>query len=263
MTITQGFFAALCLFLAGCACPLPEKESARTFDFARDHFAFANETVWNYVNGEVLPRETEPAPGTEHYTRRCFVVSRAALQFWKFARFDREGWPLGDKDLADRIRQVAALDVWETPLPMRDRVVFPGYDSLYAISKAHPRVFEQNIGLGWPTYFRFGNMRIVFPPTRGDQKNLQEELEQTLALGYPKLLWLVNFPSLSINHAVVVYSTRQQGGEFIYHVYDPNYYDSPKTLRYDTATRTFFYQPTFYFKGGKVDARAVYMSPFE
>jgi hypothetical protein len=41
-------------------------------------------------------------------------------------------------------------------------------------------------------------------------------------------------------------------------VYDPNYTNGPKRLDYDPSTRAFSYQPTFYFKGGTVEARAIY-----
>jgi len=57
---------------------------------------------------------------------------------------------------------------------------------------------------------------------------------------------------------VVIFSGEKEHGHYRYTVYDPNYTDGPKKLDYDTTTRTFSYQPTFYFKGGPVEARAVY-----
>ena len=59
------------------------------FDFHRDTFAFANETKWRYsvdpATGRQVsvPRESEP-----DYTLHCFVVVRAARQFWLHARFE-------------------------------------------------------------------------------------------------------------------------------------------------------------------------------
>ena len=139
----------------------------------------------------------------------------------------------------------------------------PGYASLHAMSLAHKTVFQDNIGLGWPTYFRPGNMCIVFPPGRAHQQKVQTQIQKEVASGYPQLLWLVNFPSLSINHAVVAFAVNKTGSKITYTVYDPNYADAPKTLEYDPEAKSFYYQPTFYFKGGRVDVRVIYLGVFQ
>jgi len=193
-----------------------------------------------------------------NYTRRCFVVTRAAVQFWKFARFDPEAKPLDSEKLAERIRQVTERSVWLPALSYKERIVFPGYDSLREISSASAGVFQANIGLGWPIYFRAGMMPIIAPVYREIEAQLNEEIFNDLQKKYPTIVWLYNFPSLDMNHAVVVFAGWREGERYIYRVYDPNYANAPKTLKYDVDSRTFFYQPTFYFKGGSVAARAVY-----
>ena len=235
------------------AAPVP-----RPFRYETDTFAFANETVWNYVNGSVQSDSTRGAAHKRDYTRRCFVVTRAAVQFWKFARFEPKAAPLPRGRLADRIREVTERSVWLPPLPRAQRIVFPGYASLHEISAADPSVFQANLGLGWPVYFRAGNMPIVAPVYRETEASLNSEILRDLHLDYPTIVWLYNFPSLNINHVVVVIAGRRDQGRYRYQVYDPNYTDGPKKLDYDVATRTFSYQPTFYFKGGAVDARAIY-----
>jgi hypothetical protein len=252
--------ACLILLLASAllrAYEPPAAPAPRPFRYKTDSFAFANETVWNYVNGSVQADSTHAAQKRD-YTRRCFVVTRAAVQFWKFARFDPHAAPLPAAQLAGRIREVTARSVWLPPLPPGQRIVFPGYASLRAISAAAPGIFEANIGLGWPVYFRAGNAPIAMPLDGGTEASLNDEIFHDLGMNYPTTVWLYRFPSLAINHVVVIISGQKSGGRYRYLVYDPNYTNGPKKLDYDASTRTFSYQPTFYFKGGAVDARAIY-----
>ena len=235
----------------------PSAPSPRPFRYDTDSFAFANETVWNYVNGSVQSDSSSAARKRE-YTRRCFVVTRAAVQFWKFARFDSHAAPLPANQLSDRVREVTARSVWLPALSPNQRIVFPGYASLRALSAANPSLFQANIGLGWPVYFRAGNAPIAVPLSPATEATLNDEILHDLGLNYPTIVWLYRFPSLAINHVVVVISGQKDGAHYHYLVYDPNYTDGPKRLEYDAKTQTFSYQPTFYFKGGEVDARAIY-----
>jgi hypothetical protein len=252
--------ACLSLLLTGAllrAYEPPTAPAPQPFRYATDSFAFANETVWNYVDGTVQAESARTEPKRD-YTRRCFVVTRAAVQFWKFARFDPAAPPLSATQLADRIREVTARSVWLAALPPEKRIVFPGYASLRAISASYPGVFQANIGLGWPVYFRAGNAPIALPLSPSTEASLNGEIFHDLGMNYPTIVWLYRFPSLAINHVLVVISGRKDGAHYHYLVYDPNYTDGPKHLDFDTATSTFTYQPTFYFKGGPVDARAIY-----
>ncbi len=234
----------------------PENAAPRPFQYATDTFSFANETVWNYVDGTVQ----KPTTKTEKrdYTRRCFVVTRAAVQFWKFAKFEPDLPPLAPDLLPDRIRQVTERDVWLPPLPPGQRIAFPGYANLREISKANASVFQANIGLGWPVYFRAGNMPIIVPIGRDTEAELNTEIFRDLQMNYPTIVWLYNFPSLNINHVLVIISGTNDGDKFHYKVYDPNYATGPRNLDFDVPSRTFTYQRTFYFKGGPVEARAIY-----
>jgi hypothetical protein len=253
--------ACLSLLLASAALlrayDPPAAPAPRPFHYETDSFAFANETVWNYVNGTVQAASTRGEQKRD-YTRRCFVVSRAAVQFWKFARVDPAAPPLPAAQFADRIRQVTSRSVWLPALPSGERIVFPGFASLRDISHAHPGIFQENIGLGWPVYFRPGNAPVAMPLAPATEASLNNEIFHDLAMNYPTIVWLYRFPSLAINHVVVVISGHRDGAHYHYLVYDPNYTDGPKHLDFDAASSTFSYQPTFYFKGGPVDARAIY-----
>ena len=235
----------------------PTAPAPKPFRYDKESFAFANETVWNYVDGSVQA-ESRTSTKKRAYTRRCFVVTRAAVQFWKFARFDVRAPALAKDKLAKRIRDVTGRDVWGPALPLNQRVVFPGYANVHALSAAFPSVFQENIGLGWPVYVRPGNAPIAVPVTRATEARLNGEILRDLAQNYPTIVWLYLFPSLQINHVVVVISGQKRDNRYRYEVYDPNYTDGPKRLDYDPSARTFSYQPTFFFKGGAVDARAIY-----
>ncbi len=222
-------FVLLIFLLAVPALPAyeaPNGPALRSFRYDTDTFSFANETVWNYVGGTV---QTESSRARKReYTRHCFVVTRGAVQFWKFARFDPAGKPLSREELAARIRQVTERSVWLPALAPAQRVVFPGYANLRAASAAEPGVFQANIGLGWPVYFRAGNMPIVIPVSRSTEARLNGEIGRDLQENEPTIVWLYNFPSLKINHVVVVFAGKRDHDLFQYTVYDPNYADGPK-----------------------------------
>jgi hypothetical protein len=258
----KSLIGALLISFLSCTASLaydtPATPAPRPFRYGTDTFAFANETVWNYVNGTVQADSAGTKTQKRDYTRRCFVVTRAAVQFWKFARFDPKAKPLSHDELSDRIREVTGRSVWLPILSPEKRVVFPGYVNLREISAADPAIFQANIGLGWPIYFRPGNAPIAMPLYRETEAQLNNEILHDLQLNYPTIVWLYNFPSLNINHVVVIFAGGKSHGQFQYEIYDPNYANAPRKLDYDPSTRTFSYQPTFYFKGGTIDVRAVY-----
>jgi hypothetical protein len=241
----------------------PAQSLERSFCFETDRFAFANETVWNYVAGEVRPQDEREPAGARRYTHHCFVMVRAALQFLKFARFDPSSAPLSNEALAQRIRQVSARPVWMPPLSRQQQIVFPGFANLREASASAPGIFQDHMGAAWPIYFRPGNFPICLPVSDKAKAQLNDQMLRDLAVGYPTLLWLYNFPSLNINHTVLVYQATREGDAVRYQVYDPNYADVPKELVFHLETRTFTFEPTFYFKGGPVTPRAVYRGLFE
>src|SRR5207249_4871198 len=148
-----GVFVSFVLLRSGAA--------ASDFRFDRDTVGFANATVFEYREGHHYLRQRKKGE-PKRYTRRCFVLCRTTMQFQKFARFDPHAAPLDDNALAARIRNVTRRAAWGKPLPADQRVVFPGYANLRAMSEARREVVRANIGLGWPTYFRLGNARMLF-----------------------------------------------------------------------------------------------------
>jgi hypothetical protein len=160
--------------VAARAYQAPTVPAPEPFKYPDDTFAFKNEMVWNYVGGSV-----QPETGKDHvreYTRRCSVLSRSSVQFWKFARFEPDVRPLAAEELARRIRQVCERSVWLPALAPKERVVIPGYHNLREASAKMRYVFQANIGRGWPFYFRAGNMPIAFWVTRALEDRLNGEI---------------------------------------------------------------------------------------
>src|SRR4030095_15684964 len=149
-----GAFLALIL--------LQSSAPAADFRFDRDTVGFPNATVFEYREGHPSLRRQSEKGEPKRYTRRCFVLCRTTMQFHKFARFDPHAPPLHDNALAAPLRNVTRRAAWEKPLPTNQRVVFPGYANLREMSDARREVVRRNIGLGWPTYFRIGNYRMLF-----------------------------------------------------------------------------------------------------
>ena len=245
----------------GCASVKPTASPGRPFDFQQDTFAYANELVFNYQNG-VHVADTN-APNREHsYTRRCFIMAAGVVQFWKHARFDPQAPPVPADELAHRIRLVRNRAAWWPSEPPDQRVAFPGFASLHDLSTREGRLVRANMGAGWTTYFHLRKFPMPFRPSPEYEAGLADELQRWLQQGHPMVVWLYNFPHVNINHAVTVFKEleRPQPDQLAFHVYDPNYTDGPRTLTYDTTTRTFSYGKTFYFPGGPVHVRYMYTS---
>jgi hypothetical protein len=251
------------VFAAGAIAHAENTTSAFRFD--RDTFAFANQTVFEYHEGHASLRRGSAAK-RDAYNRHCFVMSRTALQFKKFARFEPGGVPLDDSALADRIRAVTRQPAWAQPLPENQRIVFPGYKDLKEMSKARRELVQLNIGHGWPSYFRISNARMIFQDGVGYQERTHARLNTALAGGQLFVAFLTTYPRFSINHAVLIYKLKSSSpnpGEDRYLVYDPNHSESPRELIWSARDRAFAYQKDYDFIGGYVRVYQAYGAPLQ
>ena len=99
---------------------------------------------------------------------------------------------------------------------------------------------------------------MVFPITRGHQTRTAAQLVTALEQNLSPIIHLVKFPSLTINHGMVLFhavSTRN-GGEFS--AYDPNNPLQPANLIFDRATATFSLPPNRYWPGGELNVIEIY-----
>jgi len=188
-------------------------------------------------------------------------MTRTAMQFHKFARFDPRGASLDDKELAARVRTVTRRPAWRESLPENRRIVFPGYANLREMSKARTHVLQENIGSGFVTYFRPGNFRMFFLHSQKYQEKTHANLDAALTRGDLFVCYLSTYPKLSINHAVLVYARKaSRPGSAVEHylVYDPNHAEAPRELSWSPGEGTFSYQKDIDFVGGFTRVYQVY-----
>lgn len=237
---------------------LANTAAARTFDLRRDTFAFANETVFQYGVDErgtlhISQRETPPA-----YAHRCFVMSRAVMQFWQFARFDPKARRLQREEYGRLVRHVSRIPVWSRG--PREPIVVPGFRDLREFSEALPALLQEHLGAWFPSYVRVGNYRMAMGHPRSGQAAAARWLEKSMANGQLRALYLARFPSM--NHCVVAYRMeRRPNGDPRFWVYDPNYPGRAAWVDYRSTTRSFESEPRWYFPGGRVNVMRVYISP--
>jgi len=248
------------LLLAGCASnPLRECSATRPFDFQRDTFAFANGLTWEYgydAQGKWTSHRRAPPP---HYTLHCFVVARSAAQFFVNARFDPGQPPADEATYRRLIRQVVSTRL-RRPLPDSEKIVIPGYADLRSFSRAREALLQAECGSATQGYFQRGNWRMVMPFTRHEQARMSQQLLEDLKGRHPLVIHAVCFPSLTINHALLIFSARETDQEILFEIYDPNDPDKPSTLAYNRARRTFLLPASAYFPGGPVNVYEVYRS---
>ncbi len=249
-------FLARFLVVLLLAAPLA---GARPFDLRRDTFAFSNDTAWQYgvdEQGELhLSRREIPAA----FSHRCFVLARAVLQFRQFARFEPKQARLSRDEYRRRIKQLCRIPVWSGG--PREKIVFPGYANLHDFSRAYEGLLKEHLGNWWPTYWRVGNWRMAMGHPRIGQAAGARWLAESLERGQARAVYLARFPKM--NHVVVPYAVRREAeGNISFLVYDPNYPSQPSWLFYRASTRSFEFEPRWYFPGGQVNMMRIYLSPF-
>jgi hypothetical protein len=231
---------------------------ARRFDFERDAFAFPNELVWEYhfdaASGETRAVRRKPAP---RYALRCFVLVRAARQFFYHARFDPAAEPVDDVTYRRLIRAVLARPA-RRPSPPGQHVVIPGHAGLRDFSAAREPVVKAACGGAWRSYVQHSHWRIVVPVSRRHQHRVAGQLLDAVEDHRAPLVHLLRFPSLAINHGMVVFEgTRTSAGaEFL--AYDPNDPERPARLSYDRARRAFSLPANRYWRGGELNVFEIF-----
>ena len=247
------------LLLILCLLAAPAALRARDFDLRRDTFAFSNDTAFQYGVDELGKLHITAREKPADFAHRCFVLTRAVLQFHQFARFEPKQPRLSREEYLRRIKQVCRIPVWSAG--PRQRVVFPGYADLHAFSIAYEGLLKENLGNWLPTYLRVGNWRMAMGHLRPGQAAAARWLSESLDRGQPRAIYLARFPHM--NHVVVPYAQRREaGGNITFLVYDPNYPNAPSWVFYRASERSFEFEPRWYFPGGRVNVMRVFISPF-
>jgi hypothetical protein len=230
---------------------------ARRFDFERDTFAFANELVWEYhfdATGQTRAVRREPVP---RYAHRCFGLVRAARQFFYHARFEPAEAPADDLTYRRLIRAVLGRPP-RRPSPPGERVVIPGYGGLRDLSAARAPLVKAACGGAWRSYVQHSHWRIVVPVSRRHQRRTAGRLLHAVEDHRAPLVHLLRFPSLAINHGMVVFegARTSAGAEFL--AYDPNDPARPARLTYDRERRAFSLPANRYWRGGELNVFEIF-----
>ena len=219
--------------------------------------SYSNQLVWEYrldpVTQKVLTSKKEPPPTYSHH---CFVVVRAARQFFDHARFD----PTLPKeaDYTSIVRTVVGRSPRKAS-PEEKKIVIPGYTNLREFSREHAQLLQRECGGAWQSYFQRGHWRMVFPFTRRHQQRTAERLLANLGEQRPQIVHIARVPSLAINHALLLYAAERSTNEVRFLAYDPNNSDSPSVLTFDSGGRRFSLPSNAYFpRGGQVDVYPIF-----
>lgn len=230
----------------------------RSFDFLRDTFAFPNELVWEYridpITGETTTFKNDPPPTYAHH---CFVVVRAAKQFFLHAKFEPAGIRLTDKEYGERIRQLMRRSP-ETSCS--DKIPIPGFSNLREFTASKKQLVQNNCGGAWQSYVQRGNWRMVFPFSRAHQEREAKRLLKVI--NTLPIIHIVTFPQLTINHAIMLFEAKDCEDRVEFRGYDPNIIDRPVSLFFDKSRRTFDFPATHYFAGGKLNVYQIYRGLF-
>ncbi len=247
----------LCLFLLAL-CAASPGHATTNFDLHRDTFAFSNDTYFKYGVDEQGHLHITQRDVPAQFAHRCFVLTRAVLQFHQFARFDPHQPRLSREEYRRRIKEICRIPVWAGG--PKEKIVIPGYPDLHDFSVAYEGLLKENLGNWLPSYFRVGNWRMVMGHLRAGQAAAAQWLADSIDHGQLRAIYLARFPHM--NHVVVVYSVhREAGGNLSFLVYDPNYPNEPSWVFYRASERSFEFEPRWYFPGGRVNVMRVYISP--
>lgn len=233
----------------------------RRFVFERDSFAFANELHWEYrfddATGKTTFSKRDPKPD---YAHRCFVLTRAARQFFYHARFDAK-LPAHDHALTYRslVQEIVARNP-RVPCRPGDEVVFSGYANLREFSRAHDALLKAECGGAWRSYVLRSHWRMIFPISRAHQARTATSLLAEIRRGGSPIIHLVLFPKLTINHGMVLFEAIELPRGVMFQAYDPNDPAKPSEVTFDAATKTFSLPANRYWIGGKLDVIEIYRS---
>lgn len=201
-----------------------------------------------------ISRREKPA----EFSHRCFVLTRAVIQFQQFARFDARQPRVSREEYCRRIKQICRIPVWGRG--PAEKIVIPGYADLHSFSVAYEGLLKENLGNWLPSYLRLGNWRMIMGHLRVGQAAAAGWLAESIDRGQLRAIYLARFPHM--NHVVVVYAVRREaGGNLSFTVYDPNYPNESSWVFYRGSERSFEFEPRWYFPGGRVNVMRVFISP--
>jgi hypothetical protein len=188
-------------------------------------------------------------------------VARTARQFYQHAQFHPEEPKTTRGHYEQLIRKILARSPRDPGEPDR-RIVIPGYNDLRQFSAEFEHVIKAEAGSAWQSFLQRGNWRMILPFSRRHQARTAERLQAAVRADRPPLVHLVCFPSLTLNHAILIFDARAGADGIEFRAYDPNRMDAPARLIFDRHTQRFSFDANHYFAGGPVNVYEVYRGVF-
>lgn len=232
---------------------------SRPFDFQSDTFAFKNQTYYDYKPLSATQIEVSRRHGkVPDFSRHCFQMCRSVVQFYKFAVFRPDSPKASESEYREIVRRISRIPAWSSG--PKTKIVVPGYKDLRSFSLGETLVIQKNLGLWWPSYWRLGNWRIVFPVPRFGQERMVKWLRNEIEHGRIQTVYITRMKP--INHCLVAYHFAEQpSGDFVFDVYDANQPGKLVHLTYRPSDRSFYFDKTWYFRGGLVSAMRLFAGP--
>jgi len=233
----------------GVALARPHPGPALTF--GADTFAFRNDSRIHHKGKPDL------------YASRCFVLARAVVQFQRFARFEPAAPRLTAAAYTALVRRVTRRAPWRPPLPVAERIVIPGFESLHELTREAEAAVKAGLPRRLWTILHWTNWRIIFPLPSAQQERVAAEMVAELQAGRPVQLLVSDFPRIRFNHSVLAFDFKVSAPDSIdFSVYDPNDPTVPGVIRFDRRVRRYRPAPLCGVNVPHFRSFRMYYSPF-
>ena len=103
---------------------------------------------------------------------------------------------------------------------------------------------------------------MLFPISRAHQELTVARLLPALRRNFFPIIHLVRFPSLTINHGMILFGAAETATGVVFSAYDPNDPARPAQLMFDRATKTFSLPQNRYWAGGELNVIEIYRGWF-
>jgi hypothetical protein len=233
----------------GVALARPHPGPALTF--GADTFAFRNDSRIHHKGKPDL------------YASRCFVLARAVVQFQRFARFEPAAPRLTAAEYTALVRRVTRRAPWRPPLPVAERIVIPGFESLHELTREAEAAVKAGLPRRLWTILHWTNWRIIFPLPSAQQERVAAEMVAELQAGRPVQLLVSDFPRIRFNHSVLAFDFKVSAPDSIdFSVHDPNDPTVPGVIRFDRRVRRYRPAPLCGVNVPHFRSFRMYYSPF-
>ena len=233
----------------GVALARPHPGPALTF--GADTFAFRNDSRIHHKGKPDL------------YASRCFVLARAVVQFQRFARFEPAAPRLTAAAYTALVRRVTRRAPWRPPLPVAERIVIPGFESLHELTREAEAAVKAGLPRRLWTILHWTNWRIIVPLPSAQQERVAAEMVAELQVGRPVQLLVSDFPRIRFNHSVLAFDFKVSAPDSIdFSVYDPNDPTVPGVIRFDRRVRRYRPAPLCGVNVPHFRSFRMYYSPF-